>query len=145
MGIVLIVLYLLFAAALAYIGFAYQSGSMSLTVSATAPADDRQYWKSMTGNLKKSYFVGAIGGLLAAISLAMKKPLPAEIGCLTFMAALVFALAMLCRKVKFHPCEETEKLQKRWKLILLAASFIALLLTQQVFQFFLNLELKNGL
>lgn len=140
MGIVLIVLYLLFSAVLCYIGFAYQSGSLKLSVSATAPADDRQYWESMTGKLKKSYFVGAAGSALAAISLALKKPLPAEVGCLTFMAALVFALAILCRKVSFHPCDETEKLQKRWKLILLAGSFISLLLTQQVFQYFLDLK-----
>lgn len=140
MGYILISLYLAFSAALLYLGFAYQSGSMKLSVSATSPADDRQYWESITGKLKKSYFIGAAGGVLAALSLALKKPIPAEVGCITFMAALVFGLAILCRKLGFRPCPETEKLQKRWKLILLAGSFAALLLTQQVFQYFLSIQ-----
>ena len=139
MNYVLIILYVAVAAALCTLGISYHNGSRRLSVSATAPAEDRRYWENMTQKLKKSYFVGAAGGLLAAIAVALKMPVPAEIGCITLMAAFVFGLGILCRKLTFRPSAETEKLQKRWKLILLAGSFLSLLLTQQVFQYFLSL------
>lgn len=136
MGYLLIAVYLAAAAGLCYLAIAYRNGSRKLSVSAAAPAEDRRYWDAMTKRLKKAYFAAAAGGLLAAISVALKMPLPAEVGCITFLAALVFGLAMLSHKTDFHPCEETLKLQKKWQLWLLAASFSALFLTQLIFQYF---------
>lgn len=140
MSYILIVLFVAFSAGLFLMGYSYQNGSRKLAAPATAPADDRSYWENMTKKLKKSYFIGAAGGVLAAAAVALKKPVPAEVGCITLMAALVFGLAILCRKTGFRPCEDTLKLQKRWKTILLCGSFAALLLTQFVFQYFLSLE-----
>lgn len=135
----LIALFTLSAVLLFYLGFSYHTGCRVLSVAAGAPADDHQYWKAMTKKLKISFFTGSGGSLLAALSLALRRPLPAEIGCVTLLAAMVFGLALLCRKTAFRPCEETLKLQRRWKTILLVFSFAALLLTQLVFQYFLSL------
>ncbi len=91
----------------------------------------------MLKKLKKGAFIGAGGGLLTAIAIALKLPLPAEVGCITLLAAAVFTLAMLCRKTDFRPCEETLRYQKKYKFLLLVASFGALYLTQLVFQYFI--------
>ncbi len=139
MNFVLITLFVIYCLLLCYGGITYHNGSRKLSVSANAPAEDRQYWATMTVKHKKSFFVGAAGGLLAAIAIAIKNALAAEIGCITLLAALVYALGILCRKVAFRPNDETEKLQKRWKLILLANAFIVLLITQQVFRYFLSI------
>ena len=136
MNYLLITLYLASSAGLFYLGFSYQNGSRKLSAGAAAPSEDRQYWNAMTGKLKKAYFTAAGGGVLAAIAVALKMPLPAEIGCITILAALVFGLALLSRKTGFRPCAETVKLQKKWKLWLLLGAFGALFMTQLVFQYF---------
>lgn len=138
MNYILIALYAIAAMLLCALGFSYQNGKHTLSVEATSPADDRKYWETMTDKLKKGYFVGAIGSLLAAVALTIRNPLAAEIGGITLLSSLVFGLAFLCRKTSFRPCPATEKLRNRWKGILLAASFLALLMVQQIFQLFTN-------
>ena len=140
MNYVLILLFSAVAVLLIYFGFAYKNQSHGFRLSPNAPTDDRTYWKEMTKKTMIGYFVGGFGAALAAFSVALNFPIPAEIGCITLMAAFVFTLAILCKKLNFHPCEETEKLQKQWKMILLAASFGALFLTQLVFQYFNMLQ-----
>ncbi len=140
MNYILILLFSAAAVTLLLFGFSYRSGGRSISPGADAPAADRDYWKEMTKKIMIGHFVGAIGAVLAAFAIALTLPIPAEIGCITLMAAMVFSLAILCRKLAFRPCEETEKLQKRWKIILLIASFVALFLTQLVFQYFNSLE-----
>ena len=136
MNYVLILLFSAAAVLLIYFGFAYKNKSRGFHLSPDAPSADRDYWKEITKKTMIGYFVGGFGAVLAAFAIALNLPIPAEIGCITLIAAFVFTLAILCRKLDFHPCDETEKLQKRWKLILLAASFGALFLTQLVFQYF---------
>lgn len=128
------------AIGLIYFGFSYKSKERGFQVSPQSPAADRNYWNEMTKKAMIGYFIGGIGAALTAFAIALNLPIPAEIGCITLMAALVFTLAILCRKLDFHPCEETEKLQKKWKGILLVASFGSLFLTQLVFQYFNMLQ-----
>lgn len=109
------------------------------SVGASAPSADRKYWETISAKFKKGYLVGAIGALAAAISIFFKQPVPAEIGCLVLLAALVFTLAILCRKTGFKVCNETLTVQKRWKLILLIACIAALILTEFVFAYFNSL------
>lgn len=136
MNYFLIVLLSLAAVGLIYLGFSYKSQERGFRVSPEAPTADREYWKEMTKKAMIGYFVGGFGAALTAFAIALTLPIPAEIGCITLMAAFVFTLAILCRKLDFRPCEETEKLQKRWKSILLIASFGSLFITQLVFQYF---------
>lgn len=134
----LIVLYLAAAAGCLWIALSYKERKLS--VPATNPKEDRLYWEMMTGKFQKGFYVGSAGGLISAVGIALKYPLVAEIGCITLMAAMVFNLAFLCRKLAFRPSAETEALQKKWKLLLLGTSFLALFLTQAVFQYFLNIQ-----
>lgn len=136
MNYALLLIFSAIAIVLIYFGFSYKGGTRGFFVSANAPTADRDYWKEMTKKVMIGYFVGALGSALTAFAVVLTLPIPAEIGCITLMSAFVFTLAILCRKLSFHPCEETEKLQKRWKMILLIASFGALFLTQLVFQYF---------
>lgn len=140
MNYLLILLFSGTAIALLLVGFSYRNGSRTLSVDASSPASDRDYWKDMTKKMTTGFFVGAAGSILAAVAIALTLPVPAEIGCITLMAAMVFPLAILSRKLTFKPCEATERLQKRWKIILLIASFGALILTQFVFQYFNSLK-----
>ncbi len=107
-----------------------------LEITAAAPKDDRAYWKKMSSTFRKGFIVGAVGSGAATVAILIKQAIFAEICCITLLAALVFPLAMLSRKTTFRPCPETEKLQKRWQLILLLGAFFALLLTQLVFGYF---------
>ncbi len=134
----LIILYLAAAAGCLWIGLSYKEHPLG--VSANNPKEDRLYWEMIAGKFQKGFYVGAAGGLLSAIGIALRNALVAEIGCITLMAAMVFNLAFLCSKLTFRPSTETETLQKKWKMILLGASFLALFLTQAVFQYFLNLD-----
>lgn len=136
MNYFLIILFSAIAILLIYFGFLYKSKERGIHLSPNAPSDDQNYWIDITKKMMNSYFVGGFGAALTAFAIALILPIPAEIGCLTLMAAFVFTLAVLCKKLSFHPCEETEKLQKRWKIILLIASLGVLLLTQLVFQYF---------
>ena len=132
-------LILVFSAAtigLIYMGFSYRSNERGFFISPKSSPEDLNYWKDMTKKAMIGYFVGAFGSALTAFAIALTLPIPAEIGCITLMAAFVFTLAILCRKLDFRPCEETEKLQKRLKIILLLVSFGSLFLTQLVFQYF---------
>lgn len=140
MNYLLILLFSAAAILLLIFGFSYRNKDRALSIGADAPSADRTYWAEMTRKVMIGFFVGAIGAVLAAISIAILRPIPAEIGCITLMAAMVFPLALFCRKLSFKPCEATEKLQKRWKTILLIASFAALFLTQLVFQYFNTLK-----
>lgn len=140
MNYFLIVLLSVMAVGLIYLGFSYKSRERGFRVSPEAPTADQEYWKEMTKKTMIGYFIGGFGAALTAFAIALTLPIPAEIGCITLMAAFVFTLAILCRKLDFRPCEETEKLQKRWKLILLIASFGSLFITQLVFQYFNMLQ-----
>lgn len=140
MNYVLILLFSAAAIALLLLGFSYRNGARALSPGADAPSADRDYWKAMTKKMTTGHFVGAIGAALAAFAIALNLPIPAEIGCITLLAAMVFLLAFLCRKVTFTPCDATEKLQKKWKIIFLVLSFAALFLTQMVFQYFNQLK-----
>ena len=140
MNYFLIIILSLLAIGLIYFGFSYKSQERGFKVSPNAPAADRDYWKEMTKKAMIGYFVGAFGAALTAFAIALNLPIPAEIGSITLMAAFVFTLAILCRKLDFRPCDETERLQKRWKGILLGASFGSLFLTQLVFQYFNTLN-----
>lgn len=136
MNYVLILLFSAAAIALLLIGFSYRSGKRTLSVEASSPTSDRDYWKDMAKKITTGFFVGAAGSILTAFAIALTLPIPAEIGCITLLAAMVFPLAFICRKSSFEPCDATETLQKRWKIGLLIASFGALILTQFVFQYF---------
>lgn len=140
MNYFLIILLSFAAIALIYLGFSYRNHTHGIQASPQAPIDDQAYWKEMTKKMMVGYFAGGFGAALTAFAIALTLPIPAEIGCITLMSAFVFTLAILCKKLPFHPCDETEKLQKRWKLILLAASFGSLFLTQQVFQYFNTIQ-----
>ncbi len=140
MNYFLIALLSVAAVGLIYLGFSYKSHERGFRVSPQSPTTDRDYWKEMTKKAMIGFFVGGFGAALTTFAIALTLPIPAEIGCITLMAAFVFTLAILCRKLDFHPCEETEKLQKRWKRLLLAASFGSLFLTQLVFQYFNMLQ-----
>lgn len=137
---VLIILFLAFAALFFLLGLSYQNGSRRLETDGDAPADDRRYWEAITVKVKKSAFAAAAGALLAALALALKKAVPAEIGCITVLAAIVFALGTLSKKTVFRPTPETLALQKKGKIILLIGSALFLILTQLVFRYFLSLE-----
>lgn len=139
MNYILILLFSAAAIPLLIFALSYRNGSRALSVGANSPSSDRDYWKEMTKKVMIGFFVGAAGAVLAAIAIALTLPVPAEIGCITLMSAMVFSLAILCRKTAFKPAEATEKLQQRWKIILLIASCGALFLTQLVFQFFNSL------
>lgn len=139
MKYILIILFLAIAAGLFLYASIYCERLQSL-LGGDTPSDDRQYWAQMVSRFKKSAYIAAAGALLAAISLALLRPVPAEIGCITLLAAVVYALAILCRKTTFHPAMQTETLQKRGKLILLIGSILCLTITQMVFQFFLSIE-----
>ncbi len=134
----LIILYLAGAAGCMLMGLSYRD--KGLQVPATNPKEDRLYWEMMSKKFHKGYYAGAAGALLTAIGIALKNALAVEIGCIALMAAMVFNLAFLSRKLAFRPSADTESLQKKWKLIFLVASFLALFLTQAVFQYFLNLK-----
>ena len=137
---VLIILFLAFAALFFLLGLSYQNGSRRLEIGGDAPADDRRYWEAITVKVKKSAFAAAAGALLAALALALKKAVPAEIGCITGLAAIVYALGTLSKKTVFRPTSETLALQKKGKIILLIGSALFLILTQLVFRYFLSLE-----
>lgn len=137
---VLIILFLAFAALFFLLGLSYQNGSRRLEIGGDAPADDRRYWEAITVKVKKSAFAAAAGALLAALALALKKAVPAEIGCITVLAAIVYALGTLSKKTVFRPTPETLALQKKGKIILLIGSALFLILTQLVFRYFLSLE-----
>ncbi|PWM39816.1 MAG: hypothetical protein DBX52_04165 [Clostridiales bacterium] len=137
---VLIILFLAFAALFFLLGLSYQNGSRRLETGGDAPADDRRYWEAITVKVKKSAFAAAAGALLAALALALKKAVPAEIGCITVLAAIVYALGTLSKKTVFRPTPETLALQKKGKIILLIGSALFLILTQLVFRYFLSLE-----
>lgn len=136
-----IILYAVCALALIWLGYSFQTERFGIRISATAPVDDRTYWQSMNKKIAKGFFIGAAGSVIVSVTVAFRMMLAAEIGCITLLAAMVFTLAILCKKTDFRPCEETEKLQKRWKTILLIAAFGALLLTQFVFQYFNSLRI----
>ena len=136
MSYVLIGIFLLAAIALFWIGSAMQKERKTFFADTTFPSEDRTYWKELQRKFFKAAYVGAIGALLTALAIAIKMPIPAEVGCITLMAALVFSLAAVCRKTGFTPCTKTEKIQKKLKLWLLVASVASLLLTQGVFDFF---------
>ncbi len=138
---VLIILFLAFAALFFLLGLSYQNGRRRrLETGGDAPADDRRYWEAITVKVKKSAFAAAAGALLAALALALKKAVPAEIGCITVLAAIVYALGTLSKKTVFRPTPETLALQKKGKIILLIGSALFLILTQLVFRYFLSLE-----
>lgn len=140
MNYFLILLFSAAAVGLLYLGFSYKRKERGFSISPQSPPADLNYWKDMTKKAMVGYFVGGFGAALTAFAIALTLPIPAEIGCITLMAAFVFTLAILCRKLDFHPCEETEKLQKRLKSILLLISFGSLFLTQLVFQYFNMLQ-----
>ena len=100
------------------------------------PSEERKYWEELSKKFKNGYFVASAGGLFTALALILYRPLMAEIGCITVLAAMVFPLAMVSKKTVFKPCPITLQLQKRYKTILLVLAFAALLFTQQVFQLF---------
>ncbi len=139
MNYFLIVLFAAIAILLLLAGLSYRDGKQSLSIQNPAAAD-RDYWKAMTRKFMKGYFIGAAGALLTALAIALKMPIPAEIGCITLAAAFVFTLAILCRKTNFKPCAETENLQKRWKTIFLLICVGLLFITQLVFQYFYNIK-----
>ncbi len=138
MNWLLIALYMAAAAGSLMMALSYKE--KGLQVPATNPKEDRLYWEMMTNKFQKGYYVGSAGGLLTAVGIALKNALASEVGCITLMAAMVFNLAFLSRKLAFRPSADTEALQKKWKLILLFASFLALFLTQAVFQYFIKLR-----
>ncbi len=139
MNYFLIILFAAIAILLLVAGLSYRNGKRSLSIQTPSSAD-RDYWKAMTRRFIKGSFIGAAGAFLSALAIALKMPVPAEIGCITLAAAFVFPLAILCRKTDFKTCAETEKLQKRWKTILLLICMGLLLLTQLVFQYFNNIK-----
>lgn len=139
MSYFLIGIYLLFSIGYFLIAFSYKNGSRKIDAGADIPKQDRNYWEQITKKCMKGFFVAAAGGLLTAIAISIKSALPAEVGCITMLSANVFTLAALCRKVSFHLCEGSLKLQKKHKIIFLILSFIALFMTQFVFQYFNDL------
>ena len=134
MKLAVIGIYTVIAALFLVIGF----WGRPISPGAEAPSNDVKYWKTINQKFKKGYFVAAVGGAVTAVAVALTNPLVSEIGCITVLAALVFNLAILCRKLPFKPGLATQILQKRWKTILLLASIAALLLTQLVFRLFIN-------
>lgn len=139
MNYFLIILFAAIAILLLLAGLSYRDGKHALTIQ-NSSSDDRAYWKGMTRKFMKGYFIGSVGALLTAIAIALKIPVPAEIGCITLAAAFVFSLAILCRKTNFKPSTETENLQKRWKTIFLLVCVGLLFITQLVFQYFNNIK-----
>jgi hypothetical protein len=135
MSYVLIALYGLAALLLFGSGLSFQKSNRS-KASATLPSAERTYWADLNKKVVKSFYIGASGAAITAVSIALLQALLAEIGCITLMAAMVFSLAVHCRKTNFTPSTETERLQKRRKILFLVASFTALFMTQWVFQFF---------
>ncbi len=141
MNYFLIALYLVFSICFLLSGFSYKNGK-KLLPDAKLLLEERQYWEQMEKKSMKGFFVGAAGGTLAAIAIAIGQAIAAEVGCITLMAANVFLLAALCKKTAFTPSEETKALQKKRKILFLALSFAALWMTQLVFQYFNMLLLK---
>ncbi len=139
MYFLLIALFLGYAILLLLRAFSYRNGGKQLIPQGDLSSDERTYWKEMTAKQKKGFLIGAVGAVLAAASVALKRALPAEIGCITLLGAMVYTLAILCRKTPFPPSAPTEKLQKRWKIILLIGAFLGLILTQFVFGYFNSL------
>lgn len=142
MNYVLITIYLLIAIGFFALALAYKSGKRKLNAGANIPKQDHLYWEQTTKKCMKGYFVATIGAAVTAGSIAFKSALPAEIGCIVLLSAVVFTLALICRKTDFRPCDETISLQNKCKGVFLAFSIAALILTQFVFQYFNNLLMQ---
>ena len=136
MNFILSAFFTLITAVLLWSSFSLKNDK-NTSIDASFPTDDRNYWKQLRKKFLKSGLIGAVGALLTALALCLKMPVPAEVGCITLLAAFVFALAFVSKKTDVPLCDRSVKLQKKYKLILLLLSLMTLLLTQFVFNLFI--------
>jgi len=132
---ILSVLFLLCTLALIFAAFKIQ-----LKLKGKVPSNDKDYWKKMSRTFHKGFITGAIGCGIAAAAILFRQAILAEISCITVLSAMIFPLALLSRRTAFKLCADSEKLQKKWQIILLFCAFTVLVITQLVFNYFNSLS-----
>lgn len=133
MNYLLIALFLIFAIAYLLRCFHYKDAKNFFQ---NKNLKERDYWEQIIKKCFKGFLAGLLGAALAAIAIGIRQAVAAEIGCITFLAANVYLLAIFSKKTNIPLSENSAALVKKKKITFLALSFLGLFMTQLVFQYF---------